>query len=385
MPGIADYYGYSLTLSRLSPPPGRIASRFFSRVHMNMSRLIHISWLAVLAVGGCTAIPTNEPPVVEYGPSQYDGVPRELAKVVLPRYQIEPPDILVIEAVNVVPKPPYRLRTGDVVSVQSRGALPDAPIDGPFVVEPGGLVNLGPPYGTLKIAGLTSEEAQTAVDAHLRNTLQAPLVSVGLLQMSNLQQIAGPHLVGPDGTVNLGTYGSVQVAGLTVEDAKRTIEQYLSQHLENPEVSVDVFAFNSKVYYVCTQGAGLGDNVTRFPVTGNETVLDAISNVNGLSQVSSKKIWIARPSPYNGELQILPVDWEAITAQGMSATNYQIMPGDRIFVAEDKWVAFDTRMAKFLAPAERLFGFGILGTTSLTRFSGKVLRGGGNPQGGNIF
>ena len=79
---------------------------------------------------------------------------------------------------------------------------------------------------------------------------------------------------------------------------------------------MDVVAYNSKVYYVITQGAGLGDNVRRFPVTGNEPVLDAISQINGLSQLSSTHIWIARPAPGNFNCeQIMPVDWVAITCR----------------------------------------------------------------------
>ena len=88
-----------------------------------------------------------------------------------------------------------------------------------------------------------------------------------------------------------------------------------------------------------TQGAGLGDSVRRLPVTGNETVLDAISQTNGLSQVSSKKIWIARPSASDPEkAKILPVDWDGITDRGATATNYQIFPGDRIYIGEDPLV-----------------------------------------------
>ena len=87
-------------------------------------------------------------------------------------------------------------------------------------------------------------------------------------------------------------------------------------------MSVNVFAFNSKKYYVITEGAGLGDTVTMFPVTGNETVLDAIANVNGLEDVSSKSIWVARPTSDTCKMQILPVDWRAITAQG--ATGHQL-------------------------------------------------------------
>ena len=63
------------------------------------------------------------------------------------------------------------------------------------------------------------------------------------------------------------------------------IERHLSTYLEAPQVAVDVFAYNSKTYYVITQGAGQGDDVTEFPITGNETVLDAIAQLGGLSQL----------------------------------------------------------------------------------------------------
>ena len=72
--------------------------------------------------------------------------------------------------------------------------------------------------------------------------------------------------------ITLGGYGSVSVVGMTVEQAKTAIEWRLSQLLEEPEVSVKVYSYNSKVYYVITQGAGLGDQVVRLPVMGNETV-----------------------------------------------------------------------------------------------------------------
>ena len=37
----------------------------------------------------------------------------------------------------------------------------------------------------------------------------------------------------------------------------------------------------------------MGDNIRRVPITGNDTVMDALSSVNGLSQVSSTTIWVA--------------------------------------------------------------------------------------------
>ena len=114
------------------------------------------------------------------------------------------------------------------------------------------------------------------------------------------------------------------------------------------------------------------------PLVPNETVLDAIAQVNGLREVSSKRIWIARPGRNQyGQVQVLPVDWNAITEFGGVETNYQVFPGDRIFIAEDKRVALDTSLAKTMAPMERIMGFAMLGVQTVSRFSGAVLQGGG--------
>jgi polysaccharide export outer membrane protein len=158
------------------------------------------------------------------------------------------------------------------------------------------------------------------------------------------------------------------------------VELHLKQYLEDPVISMNMFAYNSKNYYVVLQGAELGDAVYRFPVTGNETVLDAISQIQGLEQVSSKKMWIARPSSEQCNCQILPVDWLALTECGAANTNFQLMPGDRLFVSEDKMVAMDNKLAKVFAPMERIMGFSLLSVGTVTRFSGRVLKGGGNPN-----
>ena len=92
----------------------------------------------------------------------------------------------------------------------------------------------------------------------------------------------------------------------------------------DPQVSIDVSAYNSKWYYIIADGAGYGHFILRFPVTGKETVLDAISQNAGLPLVSSKhKIWVARPDPSDCRRQnILPVDWVCLTEERSTATNY---------------------------------------------------------------
>jgi protein involved in polysaccharide export with SLBB domain len=335
-------------------------------------RAVVLALVAVGLCGGCSGFlePREPYPITPPEPSPMSTVPRELDKVSLPRYVVEPPDILMINAIKVVPKPPHRLEPFDGILVRVANAFSDAPIMDAYFLDPEGKIDLGPTYGRVSVVGMTTDEAQDAIRRHLSNMLDDPQVTVSLAFSSGVQQVQGEHLVGPDGYVNLGTYGSVHVAGLTLDEATEQIERLLSNELQDPEVVVDVFAYNSKKYYIVTQGAGLGDNVAEAPITGNETVLDAISRVGGISQVSSKNIWIARPAPNGvGCEQVLPVNWDEISRGASTATNYQLMPGDRLYIAEDAYVRFDSMIAKYTRPFERLFGIVSLGTGTLHRIT----------------
>jgi len=256
--------------------------------------------------------PTSDSPRLHPEPAsssmvmQTGAAPHELAKTILPPYVIEPPDILLVEA------------------------LPGMKLD---------------------------------------------------------QPIAGPHLVRPDGTIGLGYYGSAFVAGMTLDQAREAVYQKLKESLKEKniqaelksasDVNVDVIAYNSKVYYIITDGAGYGQQVYRIPVTGNETVLDAIGQINGLPAVASKKcIWVARRTEgTGGAQQVLPVDWKNITQQGGTASNYQIYPGDRLFVQSDPRIRFSNQIEKTLQPAVNVFGPTLLGSQTINSIQGRGLSG----------
>jgi polysaccharide export outer membrane protein len=326
--------------------------------------------MILVLAGGCRShiYPGTKPDTpLPYVPPD---TPRELCKVSLPDYIIEPPDVLAIEAINILPKQPYTLRPLDVLSISSTGMPADAVIQGDFVVGADGMVNLGASLGSVQAAGRTVEDFRSQALEQLRRTYSAPEITVVLVQMASQQQIAGDHLVAPDGKVNLGTYGRVRVVGLTMEEAKAAIEAHLSTSIENPQISLDVLGYNSKVVYVVTQGAGLGDQVIILPSRGNETVLDAIGQIQGLSSTSSTRMWVARPGTNdNCGDQILPIDWLAVTQRGDVSTNFQLLPGDRLYVSEDKWVALDNKLGKFFSPFERA-----LGITSLATSTAKQIR-----------
>lgn len=192
------------------------------------------------------------------------------------------------------------------------------------------------------------------------------------------QPIYGPHPVHPDGTLSLGIYGPVVVAGKTVVEARAVIARAIHRRL-NPEVvelkdvlnnlRVDITNYNNGFYYVIINyagAAGIGEVVERFPVTGTETVLDALTrtktygqpNLPGLPGMTSPgRIWVARPNQgHPGPDSILPVDWKGITQLGAMNTNWQVMPGDRIYLQAEPIRRFDNNLAKYLTPLQRLLG-----------------------------
>lgn len=303
-------------------------------------------------------------------------VPRELRMTALPEYRVEPPDVLLIEAVSNLRPASSPILAGEPLLIQVDRTIPVDPgaakvaqqfktINGMYVIGTDGYVNLGPEYGKVLCVGQPLDEIQRRVDTHLRRILTNPQVLVTLPDPTARQQVAGPHLVRPDGTVGLGIYGSVFVAGMSLTEAKCAIEQHLSDHMHAPEVSVDVLEYRSKVYYVIADGGGAGERVYRLPSTGNDTVLSAVSQISGLPSVACKgQIWIARPSPdCHAPDQRLFVDWDAIARGAQTCTNYQLLPGDRLYIRSDPFIRFDTKLAKITAPFERLLGLALLGRT----------------------
>ena len=356
---------------------------------------------AALLTAGCAApipIPNR---MAACDPS----VPREYNQCSLSSYRVMPPDILQIDAVYNVRPAAVRLRSGDQITIRVLKGLPldfgadqtrdllsfqaKLPelqakiINGPYSVNPDGTINFGPAYGAVSVQNLTIPEAKSVIEQYLKTKigLREPQVSVVLTDITGRQVISGQHLVRPDGTVGLGIYGQVHVAGMTLVEIRQAVESHLSQYLAEPIVSVDVVAYNSKVYYIVMDGGGYGEQIVRLPCTGNETVLDAVAKIDGLPQVSSKRIWIARPCPEDvRKSKIISVNWQAITADGIAATNYQLMPNDRIYIQADSMIAADNFLAKLTAPLERVFGTTLLGVTTAQRvqfYKQSAVSGGG--------
>lgn len=216
-------------------------------------------------------------------------LPREFTKVTMPDYVVEPPDLLIVEVLE---------------------ALPGRPLSGERLVRPDGKISLGF-YGEVFVAGLTTDEIKEKIVLHLRKYL-------------------------PD-----------EVLGLTQIDPQSGEVKEVEPR-DSDRIFVDVTAYNSKFYYVQGDVAAPG----KLPITGNETVLDAINYSGGLIPTAApQNIRLVRPAPPGACCeQVLPVNLAAIISSGDPTTNYQLMPGDRLVVYRDPIIRTTIFIDRLAAP-----------------------------------
>ena len=246
-------------------------------------------------------------------------------------YIIEPPDILLITPTRLVSLKPVEIQQGDKLQIDVQGTKYDEPIHGIYKVDSSGEIVLGPSYGSLKVSGLTRRKAQEAVKTQLQAMLNDPYVALTIDESRLETGITGQHLVAPNGTINLGIYGEVNVNGQTIVEAQKSVEDKLAAQFNDPVVSVDIYGYNSKVFYVIQKGQSVvGDSIHRFPYDGNVSFLDAVAQLGGAIDLSAAKIWISRPGRGERAEQKIDINWdEASVGRG---SNPQILPGDRVFI-----------------------------------------------------
>lgn len=136
--------------------------------------------------------------------------------------------------------------------------------------------------------------------------------------------------VQPDGTIDLGQYGRPVVAGKTIPDVEAVVKDAIkAKEKKDTPVTVRLLARPGKVFYVLGEVNAPG----AFPITGHDTVLSAITQAGGPTRrASQQNVILSRPTVPDGCRVVLPVCYTNIVQLGDTSTNYQIQPGDRVFV-----------------------------------------------------
>ncbi|HVJ79961.1 MAG TPA: SLBB domain-containing protein [Planctomycetia bacterium] len=144
-------------------------------------------------------------------------------------------------------------------------------------------------------------------------------------------RLPGEQNVQIDGTVDLQQYGRVQVAYKTLAEIEEIVGAAVKAK-EKKDVKVVASAprrLPSKNVYVL----GAVGSPNAYPLDGRETVLDAIQFAGGLTGAADHaNIILVRPTGVCENRIVLPICYDEIVQWGDVSTNYQLQPGDRIFV-----------------------------------------------------
>jgi len=135
-----------------------------------------------------------------------------------------------------------------------------------------------------------------------------------------------------DGTVSLALIGKVEVAGLTLSEAKFLItDLYNRDYLVDPQVSVLVVSFSPKVVRVL--GSVNNPGIVEIPYDRDLTLTEAIAEVRGVSRLGNPKALKIKRLDDNRESQQIEVNFSKILTDP-DAEDIVLQEGDTIWVPE---------------------------------------------------
>ncbi len=172
--------------------------------------------------------PPLPPPSMEVTPSGVsDGTSPQLSP-----YILGIGDVLGIS----VQRPPgtYILGFGDSVSVVVQ-RFPDLSFQAS--INPEGNIVV-PLLGTVKLQGLTLQQAQNKIRLGLNRFVADPLVTLSLTGLRPELNFQAP--IGPEGTILLPQVGAISLQGLTLQEAQEKIRLALSRIYVKPNVAVSL-------------------------------------------------------------------------------------------------------------------------------------------------
>jgi polysaccharide export outer membrane protein len=156
------------------------------------------------------------------------------------------------------------------------------------------------------------------------------VIQIEIYQEDDLEKTAR---IEGDGTVSLALIGKVELAGLTVSEAKSLItELYDRDYLVDPQISVLVVSFSPKVVRVL--GSVNNPGVVEIPHDRDLMLTEAIAEVRGISRLGNPRaLKIKRSGVDDEDSQQIEVNFSKILTDP-EAEDIVLEEGDTIWVPE---------------------------------------------------
>ena len=142
-------------------------------------------------------------------------------------------------------------------------------------------------------------------------------------------EVTGQFPINKEGKIQYQFVGDVFIANLTKDQLKEVITQRLSEYIINPEVSVKIIGYNSKVVYVIGE---VGSPGKIFMQGDTITVREALVQAGlPLLSASTRKCPLITPSA-DGHPKKLVVNIFSLLYEGDLRENLVMKPGDTLYI-----------------------------------------------------
>lgn len=162
-------------------------------------------------------------------------------------------------------------------------------------------------------------------------------------------EVSGDYVLNSEGKIQYEFAGDVDLSAVTKEEAANVLAKKLETYIINPEVTVKIKEYNSKVVYVVGEVGAPGKIFMRGDTI---TVRDALLAA-GLPQLTANtdNAKLFTPSD-NGNVQTRKVNVYALLYKGDLRENYVMNPGDTIYLPATLWA----KIGRFINPVAQPVG-----------------------------
>jgi len=145
--------------------------------------------------------------------------------------------------------------------------------------------------------------------------------------------------VGMDGKIYYLLLPGVDVAGLSLTQARERLEKELSKFFNQPEISLSLKEIASKHVWV----VGRVNHPGTYPINGAMTLIEALSVAGGTAEspslVTTQDLADLRHSFITRHGKLLPVDFVRLLKEGDMSQNIYLQPDDFIFLPSSLYQA----------------------------------------------
>ena len=151
-------------------------------------------------------------------------------------------------------------------------------------------------------------------------------VTLHVFGQPDMESVLG---IADDGTIRIPLAGSIQVGGLSAEEAARRVEKAFKDggYFVDPHVSLAVTQSLSQRVSVLGEVHAPG----RYPVDSKTTIIDLLAQAGGQTEFASNTVYVLRTDA-TGTVKRYPVAVQGLASAGASAPTQLLRAGDSLYV-----------------------------------------------------